>query len=659
MAKSCTTLMIAHRLDTIKKADVIVVLGKGCVLELGSHDELLALEGVYYSIVNGNNPPRPISRLSSARSWASWSSFGAQSRSSRSTPSSNGSHRRRIGNDSNTQSRRTSESAGLLHLLEDAMDGLYIDPSSDNLEDEYELQHSLRQWLKTLKTPLLHYRFVAYLAAFLEGALWPVFSIMLTFLINTIMFDYDSDQTILTYMGAMIGVGGAQLVAQVMKMWSMSAMKARVSFDVKSRAFAVWLQHPLCWHDVDDHAPHLLAASLKGVEQLNQFLFDRPYLLVQLLSSTAVGIALSVYFCWRVGLVSLACVPVLGGLGLLIVRLTVTMAHAAWEGHVAVGGFAADCLDNMRAVLTQGGLGLFQARFAALMAEAQVGLGRRMQYFAVLSGLLEFSQFGAWGLTFWYGGEVVLGMQCAFGDMLKAILSILITSMLNNQLQVCLWPWLAMLQLCILLLHLFKMILGSSCVVFPNNNLNIADAVQMQIADASKQIETVKTLFFLIHETETTIIVAPPGQPPQQDSNNEVPARHQAVLPARLSHDAAKAALSGAWDFVDVHFAYPARPEAAILQGLTFRMVPGSMTALVGRSGFGKSTIMGLLQRLYEPGAGLVAVGGHSLAGIDIVGKLQPLLPVPEFDIDDLRSQMAVLTQVRTLVRTPWLLSSL
>lgn len=50
LVKGRTTIAIAHRLSTLRKADRLVVMDRGQIVELGSHDELMAREGVYYGL---------------------------------------------------------------------------------------------------------------------------------------------------------------------------------------------------------------------------------------------------------------------------------------------------------------------------------------------------------------------------------------------------------------------------------------------------------------------------------------------------------------------------------------------------------------------------------------------------------------------------------
>ena len=65
-------------------------------------------------------------------------------------------------------------------------------------------------------------------------------------------------------------------------------------------------------------------------------------------------------------------------------------------------------------------------------------------------------------------------------------------------------------------------------------------------------------------------------------------------------------------EFDDVSFAYPGGRRAAH-RGLSFRVEPGERVGFVGESGAGKSTIVRLLLRFYDPDEGTVRIGGHDL----------------------------------------------
>jgi ATP-binding cassette subfamily B protein len=69
--------------------------------------------------------------------------------------------------------------------------------------------------------------------------------------------------------------------------------------------------------------------------------------------------------------------------------------------------------------------------------------------------------------------------------------------------------------------------------------------------------------------------------------------------------------------FDDVRFAYPTRPQAFVLDGVSFRVRPGERVAIVGPSGAGKSTIFHLMLRFYDPSAGVVRFDGVPIADAD------------------------------------------
>ncbi|KAF5652547.1 ABC transporter, partial [Fusarium heterosporum] len=63
-----------------------------------------------------------------------------------------------------------------------------------------------------------------------------------------------------------------------------------------------------------------------------------------------------------------------------------------------------------------------------------------------------------------------------------------------------------------------------------------------------------------------------------------------------------------------VNFAYPSRPSVKVLDEFDLRIPAGKTTALVGASGCGKSTVVGLLERWYVPESGEILLDGKTLS---------------------------------------------
>uniref|UniRef100_A0A8C2YGA7 Bile salt export pump n=1 Tax=Coturnix japonica TaxID=93934 RepID=A0A8C2YGA7_COTJA len=74
----------------------------------------------------------------------------------------------------------------------------------------------------------------------------------------------------------------------------------------------------------------------------------------------------------------------------------------------------------------------------------------------------------------------------------------------------------------------------------------------------------------------------------------------------------------GEIEFHNVTFHYPSRPDVKILDNLSMVIKTGETTAFVGASGAGKSTVIQLIQRFYDPTDGMITLDGHDIRSLNI-----------------------------------------
>ncbi|HEV7886518.1 MAG TPA: ABC transporter ATP-binding protein, partial [Acidimicrobiales bacterium] len=87
--------------------------------------------------------------------------------------------------------------------------------------------------------------------------------------------------------------------------------------------------------------------------------------------------------------------------------------------------------------------------------------------------------------------------------------------------------------------------------------------------------------------------------------------------------------LRGAVTFENVHFAYPGGVGEA-LRGIDLEVVPGELVALVGETGAGKSTVVKLVARFYDPTGGRILIDGVPLSELELGGFRRQLGYVPQ-----------------------------
>jgi len=161
-------------------------------------------------------------------------------------------------------------------------------------------------------------------------------------------------------------------------------------------------------------------------------------------------------------------------------------------------------------------------------------------------------------------------------------------------------------------------VLGAGSVLVAHNSLTVGELIAFllylnlffapiqqlsQVFDSYQQARVAIERIGELLSTPTT--VPPPADP---------------IMPARLRGDVS---------FADVHFSYSTAIDEA-LRGVDMHIVPGETVALVGETGAGKSTVMKLVARFYDPTSGEVDVDGVAINEYDPVGFHQQLGVVPQ-----------------------------
>jgi ABC-type multidrug transport system fused ATPase/permease subunit len=93
------------------------------------------------------------------------------------------------------------------------------------------------------------------------------------------------------------------------------------------------------------------------------------------------------------------------------------------------------------------------------------------------------------------------------------------------------------------------------------------------------------------------------------------------------------------------HVSFGYTPEQMILKRFSFEFKPGRTYGIIGKTGSGKSTLIKLLERFYEPQSGVISIGGQSIATIDknTLRKMITLVPqIPIFPSVSIREAIMI-----------------
>ena len=299
-----TTITIAHRLSTIKDADCIHVMGNGVILESGTHTQLLSNEkGQYTQLVAAQ-------RLRDAREKRSLEPNGDR------TPSDEVGEATAIEEQAAQEIQSPLQRARSGHSLASE-----IREQKREDQDAEKAAFSVYYIFKRLgyinRDVWKEYLFGS-IAAICNGATYPAYGIIFAKGINTFSLPdagqrrHDGDRNALYFfiiaILCMISVG--------MQYYLFSSSAATLTSKLRSLSFRAILRQDIEYFDTDENTTGRLTSSLSdNPQRINGLAGLTLGTIMQSLATIVIGYLIGLSFNWQLGLVGIACTPVLVSAG--------------------------------------------------------------------------------------------------------------------------------------------------------------------------------------------------------------------------------------------------------------------------------------------------------------------------------------------------------
>ncbi|XP_073001057.1 ABC transporter B family member 2-like [Typha latifolia] len=522
-----TTVVVAHRLSTIRNADMIAVVQGGKIMESGTHEQLMAdPRSAYSSLVQlqetahrqqrpvfseSNSTSRPLSfkysRELSGRTMSFGASFGASFRS-----------------DKDSVSRYAPDVNDLQKIKPVSMKKLYSMVRPD--------------WV---------FGVFGTMGAFVAGAQMPLFALGVTQALVSYYMSWETTKKEVRKI-AFLFLGGAVItvIVHVIAHLNFGIMGERLTLRVREKMFGAILRNEIGWFDETSNNSAMLSSRLEtDATLLRTIVVDRTTILLQNVGMIVTSLIIAFMLNWRITLVVLATYPLMVS-GHISEKLFMKgFGGNLNKSYLKANMLAAEAVGNIRTVAAFCSEEKVINMYANELKEPAKHSFRRGQTAGIFYGVSQFFLFSSYGLALWYG-SVLMGKELAsFKSIMKSFMVLIVTALA----------------------------MGETLALAPD----IIKGNQMAAS------------VFEVLDRKTEVL---------SDVGEDI-TRVEGVIEMR-----------------GVQFRYPSRPEVIIFRDFDLKMRAGKSMALVGMSGSGKSTVIALILRFYDPTAGKVMIDGKDIKKI-------------------------------------------
>lgn len=419
-----TTITIAHRLSTIKNADNIVVMGKGIILETGTHKQLLARGGAYAQLVDAQKIRANVAETDKIDEEEE-QMIALRKMASRERPS--GLEKR---------NSRTSITSLILRKrdLEMAAQG------KEKMPNLFYLLYRLGKLNKEHILPLYIPGFIASAAA---GGAYPAFAILFGKALNNFakcsnlekgmacpeplkssMLDESRTWALYFFIVALLSMLAIAAQAHTLMLASTYLMEK-----LRNLSLIAYLRADVSYHDEEGHSSGALTNSLAdNAQKVNGLVGMTLGTIIQSISTLLVGCVIALCYGWKLSLVTIACIPLTLSAGFVRLKLVVLKDAKIKAAHEGSAQRACEAATSIRTVasLTR------EDNCLAIYKEELKEPGKVTLHTAFYgNALYAVSQslfFWVVGLTFWYGSKLLINGEYTSGEFFTILTAVVFGS---------------------------------------------------------------------------------------------------------------------------------------------------------------------------------------------------------------------------------------
>ncbi|CAN6726732.1 unnamed protein product [Malus baccata var. baccata] len=421
-----TTVVVAHRLSTVRNADTIAVIHRGTIVEKGPHSELIKdSEGAYSRLIrlqemravsektNVNDHDRPeISSVDSRRHASprfsnlrsiSWGSSG----------------RRNSGRHSLSISFGVPTAVG---VLEAAPPGSNIpDSKSSRVPPEVSLRR-----LAYLNKPEIPVLLLGTIAAAVNGVFSPFLGVLLACITKTFFeppHEVRKDSKFWALIFIVLGL--ASSIAHPLRQYLFAVAGCRLIKRVRSMCFEKVVYMEVSWFDDPEHSSGAIGARLSAdAASLRGLVGDGLGLLVQNLATAVAGLVIAFLANWQLALIVLVLLPLLGVNGYFQVKFMKGFSADAKKMYEEASQVANDAVGNIRTIASfcaeEKVIELYQKK-----CEGPIKKGIRQGLINGIGfGLSFFFMYSVHATSFYAGARLVSAGKTTFSDVFRVFFAL-------------------------------------------------------------------------------------------------------------------------------------------------------------------------------------------------------------------------------------------